>query len=171
MPRLQLTPEGRPPEIPDWAPTTSPEATIDLLIREWSRIAFDGDQPAPIRMKAMESLSKHAGMFIERHEIRTIDESRNQALESMFDSMTKEEKVQWLNAQQPQFPTEIAVANLSPPTVELSSAAKQLSQSTATPQETKIDPYIKPLDLLPPKQKRVPKHEQFMSTLPEFLKR
>jgi len=172
MSKLQLTPDGRPPEIPEWVPLTSAELTLDFLVREWSRIAFDNDQPTPIRMKALESISKHAGLFIERVEIKNVDTLRAGALGAMFDSMTLEEKREWMKQQALESPTEIAVNNLTPyaePVNALAPTTQQLAAAQDTP-STPTASLTSP-EPLPTKKKRESKREAFVNSLPEFLKR
>ena len=172
MSKLQLTPDGRPPEIPEWVPLTSAELTLDFLVREWSRIAFDNDQPTPIRMKALESISKHAGLFIERVEIKNVDTLRAGALGAMFDSMTLEEKREWMKQQALESPTEIAVNNLTP-YAEPVNALAPTTQKLAAAQDIPGTPTasLTTSESLPVKKKRESKREAFVNSLPEFLKR
>jgi hypothetical protein len=187
MNRLRLTKEGRPPEIPEWVPITSAELSLDFLVREWSRIAFDNEQPVQIRMAAMQSLSKHAGMYIERVEVKNVDAMRAGALGVMFDSMTLEEKREWMRQQAVQSPTEIAVSNLTPHAEPVNALVTPTSRRIEAPPATKLAPPTTQAttpDATTPQpsqaattpqpdqpKKRVTKREAFVNALPEFLKR
>jgi hypothetical protein len=90
---------GRPTDIPGWAPFDLSTLTVDHIAREYCRIAFDGEQPANVRLKALKDLGQHLGMFIERKDVRTLDVTKQQALVSAFEQIPVEERIAWLEQQ------------------------------------------------------------------------
>ena len=49
------------------------------------------------KLRALDSIAKHLGMFIDRSEIKTVDETEVNKARDIFATMTTEEKLEWLN--------------------------------------------------------------------------
>ena len=46
------------------------ELTADMTVREIGKIAFSTETPIPHRLRALEMLGRHQGIFVDRSEIR-----------------------------------------------------------------------------------------------------
>jgi len=135
---------GRPEDIPGWAPHNGATLTEDSIIREYCRVAFDGSEPANVRMKAMEFLGKHKGMLIERKDVRTLDVTRQAALTSAFEQVPIEDRIEWLNRELAANPGQEleAQAALPPATQRIEDPLPPSKEPTPidTPESTKPDP-------------------------------
>ena len=91
----------KPKEIIDApAEVASDILSVDHLVSEYARIAFDRTEKPSVRIAALRDLGKYKGMFIERTESRTIDATKQAALLEMFKTMSLEEKRAWLKDHQ-----------------------------------------------------------------------
>ena len=86
----------KPAPLPDFIPSTSDDLTVDHVVREIARIAFDPDEKPSLRLQALKELGKHKGMFIERTESRSMDLTKVATAQAMFKTMSPDERRAWL---------------------------------------------------------------------------
>lgn len=70
--------------------------TRERIMELYSEIADDEETRKADRLHALDSMAKVHGMFNDRQEITLKNGDRQMEVDRMFDSMTYEEKVKWL---------------------------------------------------------------------------
>jgi len=75
------------------------QITADSVIKELASIGFaeiDEDIKASDKNKSLELLGKHLGMFTQKTEVELTDGRSNADFKAMFESMSTDDKLQWL---------------------------------------------------------------------------
>jgi len=78
-------------------PAKDSGVSIDRILNGFCSIAFNEKEKSADRNKALENLAKYMGMFNHKQQIEISDGGKNKEYKAMFDSMTIEEKIKWLN--------------------------------------------------------------------------
>lgn len=122
------------PNLPtDWMPHDSAGVTKDLVAREVSRIAFDDANSPKERLSALKLLGEHVGFTQHNINVTTVDATKREAMIAMFDSMTMDEKIAWMNQQAQEHPLEAEIAVQAEVIPEASQSTLQLPEPSPAP--------------------------------------